>query len=117
MLRKDGKKDNRGGARPNSGPKPQTLSVTQLQAMRKAAEKAAKKHGKTLFDVCLAWIYDEDLTIDRRQAAWKMYCDKMLIAVSEGGEADRAAGPQVFLPEQRPQLEVVKSEKPEDKAA
>ena len=100
-------KENRGGARPNSGPKAQTVSATQLKEMRDEAEKAAKEHGKTLFQVCLDWIFDEDLKIDRRQAAWKMYTDKMLIQASEGGEADKTLGPSIYLPEQKPTLAAV----------
>lgn len=102
------RKDNRGGKREGAGRKPVALSVTQLKEMRESAAKKAKETGKSLFDICLEWVYDEDMKIDRRQAAWKMYCDKMLIAVSEGGEADIALGPQTYLPEQRPALEVVK---------
>ena len=79
--------------------------------MREAAEKKAKACGKSLFDICLEWVYDEELKIDRRQAAWKMYCDKMLIAVSEGGEADKQAGPAVFLPKQHPKLESIEGGK------
>ena len=101
------KKDNRGGARANSGPKSTTVSASQLKEMRDAAAAAAEKHGTTLFDVCLAWIYDPALKIDRRQAAWKMYTDKMLIQVSEGSEADKTVGPSVFLPEQHPRLKLV----------
>jgi hypothetical protein len=74
--------------------------------MREAAEKKAEETGKSLFDICLEWVYDANLKIDRRQAAWKMYCDKMLIAVSEGGEADQALGPAVYLPDQRPHFSV-----------
>ena len=40
----------------------------------------------------------------------KLYLDKMLISVSEGGEADKEGGPAVYLPAQRPQLETVKNE-------
>ena len=101
------KKENRGGARPNSGPKAQTVSATQLKAMQEAADAKAKEEGKTLFDVCLDWVYDKDLKIDRRQAAWKMYCDKMLIQASEGGEADKTLGPSIYLPEQKPTLAAV----------
>ena len=102
------KKDNRGGARPNSGPKSTAVSVAQLVEMRAAAHKKAEEEGKTLFQVCLDWIYDEDVRIERRQAAWKMYADKMLIQVSEGSAADQTVdGPAVYLPKQRPQLEIV----------
>ncbi len=101
------KKENRGGARPNSGPKPQTVSASQLKEMREAAAEFAKEHGKTLFQVCLDWIGDESLKIDRRQAAWKMYTDKMLIQASEGGEADTSLGPSIYLPEQKPTFSAV----------
>ena len=118
MARTDGKKENRGGARPNTGPKRLPLSVRQIQEMRAAAEERAREEKKSIFDVLLDFIYGgDDVNPRDKLAATKLYLDKMLISVSEGGEADRAAGPQVFLPEQRPQLEVVKSEKPEDKAA
>lgn len=111
MTTKSGKKDNRGGARPNSGPKPATVSQSQLKEMREAAQKKADETGKTMFEVCLGWIYDEELKIDRRQAAWKMYADKMLIQVTEGSEGDKLEGPAMYLPEKRPALEVVKGAK------
>ncbi len=101
------KKENRGGARPNSGPKPQTVSAEQLKDMREAAAKKAKKEGRSLFDVCLGWIYDKEIKIDRQQAAWKMYTDKMLIQASEGGEADKTLGPSIYLPKQKPTLAAV----------
>lgn len=78
--------------------------------MREAAETRAKKEGKTLFEVVLDWIYDPAQSIKDRQTAMKLYLDKMLIAVSEGGEADKEGGPAVYLPAQRPQLEAVKNE-------
>ena len=105
------KKENRGGARPNSGPRPQTVSTTQLKEMRDAADTKAKAEGRSLFDVCLDWIYDPDIKIDRQQAAWKMYTDKMLIQISEGGDADKFAGPAVFLPKKHPRLELVNGDK------
>lgn len=101
------KKDNRGGARPNSGPKPQTVSTTQLQEMRDAATAKAEAEGRSLYDVCLDWIYDPEIKIDRQQAAWKLYTDKLLIKITEGGEADKFPGPAVFLPEKHPRLELV----------
>jgi len=107
-MAKTSKKETRGGARPNSGPKSPTVSASQLKDMRDAAERKAETEGRSLFDVCLDWVYDSELKIDRQQAAWKMYTDKMLIHVSEGGEADKTAGPAVYLPKQRPKFEVVK---------
>lgn len=96
------KKDNRGGARPNSGPKSATVSQSQLKEMREAAATRAEQEGKSLFDVCLDWIYNDALPIDRRMAAWKMYCDKHLIQIHEGGEADKTVGPAFYLPKKRP---------------
>ncbi len=101
------KKENRGGARQGSGPKAQTVSAAQLKEMRAAAEKKAKDEGKSLFDVCLDWIYDKDIKIDRQQAAWKMYMDKFLIQASEGGDADKTLGPSIYLPKQKPTLAAV----------
>lgn len=109
-MQKGQKVERRGGARANSGPKRQTVSQSQLKAMREAAAKYAKKHGKDFWDVCLDWVYDEELTASQRQCAWKMYADKMVVHVAEGGLADKEAGPAVYLPEQRPQLEVVKTD-------
>ena len=88
-----------------------------MKAMRAAADAKAKKTGKTIFDICLGWIYDEDLPLDRRQAAWKLYCDKMLIQVSEGGEADKALGPAMYLPEKRPVLTAIPKAADEPKVA
>ena len=101
------KKENRGGARPNSGPKRQTLSVRQIREMRKAAEKRAKQEGKTLYDILLDFSYDADLSVKDRQASIKLYLDKMHISVSEGGETDQALGPSIYLPEQKPTLAAV----------
>lgn len=95
------KKDNRGGARPNSGPKKQTLSVRQIQEMRKAAEARAKAEGRSLYDILLDFAYDDDLSVKDRSACIKLYLDKMHIAVHEGGEADQAAGPALYLPKHR----------------
>jgi hypothetical protein len=75
--------------------------------MREAAEKRAKREGRTIFDVLLDFIYGEDVNSKDKLAASKLYLDKMMISVSEGGEADQALGPAVYLPEQRPDLKVV----------
>jgi len=79
--------------------------------MRDAANKKAKETGKTIWDVCLSWIYDPELTISQQQTAWKMFADKFVIQASEGGEADRDSGPTVYLPGQRPDLEVIEGGK------
>ena len=101
------KKENRGGARPNSGPGRQTLSVRQIREMRKTAAKRAKQEGKTLYDILLDFSYDADLSVKDRQASIKLYLDKMHISVSEGGEADKVVGPSIYLPDQKPTLAAV----------
>lgn len=117
MAENQRKPDGRGGRREGSGRHPVALSATQLQEMRAAAATAAKKEGKTLFEVLLGWIYDSELAIKDRQTAMKLYLDKMLISVSEGGDADKALGPAMYLPEQRPVLQSVPKAGDEQKVA
>jgi len=109
------KKDNRGGKREGAGRKPgrEALSVRQLREFERAAESMAKEHGKTLQEVVLGIAYDESSSNKDQLAAAKLYWDKSIIVASEGGEADKAAGPAVFLPEQHPRLEVIDGGKPD----
>jgi hypothetical protein len=95
--------ETRGGARPNSGPKPQTLSVRQVQAMLDRAEaRAEKEGGKTLDDILLDISYSAEEKTPDRLAAIKIYKTNSMVKPSEGGEADQQLGPGIFLPEQRP---------------
>ena len=99
------KPDGRGGRRPGAGRKPgsrQTLSVRQVQQLRKAAEARAEREGKTLADIVLDIAYSPSESVRNRLAAVKLYWDKMLIKVEEGGDADRVLGPAIYLPEHRP---------------
>ena len=61
MAKSQSKTENRGGARKNTGPKPTSISATQLAEMRKAAFEKAEETGVTLFAICLGWIYDKDV--------------------------------------------------------
>ena len=104
------KPDGRGGKRPGAGRKPgsrQALSVRQVQEFRKAAQARAKAEGKTLADIVLDVAYDPSESVRNRLAAIKLYFDKMLVKVAEGGEADRVSGATVFLPEKHPRLTAV----------
>ncbi len=107
------KKENRGGARPGSGPKPQTLSARQVDAMLKKAERWAKEKGKDIDDILLGFIYDSSATLRDRTACIKLWKEQTAPKIHEGGETDRALGPSVFLPEQHPRLELVKGGKKE----
>ena len=103
------KKDNRGGKREGAGRKPgrEALSVRQLKEFERAAVAMAKEHGKTLQEVVLKIAYDDASSSKDKLAAAKLYWDKSIITASEGGEADQAVGPAVFLPKQHPRLELV----------
>lgn len=102
------KKDNRGGARPNTGPKPQTLSIRQVKKMLRKAKQWAKKRGRDIDDILLGFIYaDEDVKPGDRIACIKLWKEYTMAKLAEGGETDKALGPAVFLPEQRPQLHSV----------
>jgi len=94
------KKDGRGGARPNSGPKKEALSVRQLKQIQKVAEDLAKEFGMPVIEVVGRMAYDIDAPRRDRLAASKLFLDKSTISVTEGGEADKLNGPAVYLPEQ-----------------
>ena len=96
------KKENRGGARPNSGPKKETLSQRQVQAMLVAAKKYAKKHGKTIDEILLDIIYEDGGKRDTL-AAIKLWKEYTVAKLQEGGETDKGlSGPAVYLPEHKP---------------
>ena len=101
------KKDNRGGARPNSGPKPFSLSASQVKELLRTVKKFTKKHGKSIDEVLVSMVYDENITDNNRLAAIKLVKDLSAPKISEGGAADRQLGPAVFLPKKHPRLEVV----------
>lgn len=117
------KKDGRGGARPNSGPKKQTLSVRQVREMQKRAKEYASKYGVTLDEILLDFCYgvervpmpaannpkksemmptDKPIPVKDRMAAVKLYKEYASIKPGEGGEADKKVGPNIYLPEHRP---------------
>ncbi len=106
------RKENRGGKRPGAGrPKGsvQTLSARHVQAMHTAARKYAKKSGREVHEVLLDLIYNEAAHDRDRLAAMKLWYQFTLPKLQEGGEADKNvwAGPAIFLPEQRPELELI----------
>jgi len=101
------KRETRGGNREGAGRKPETLSARQLAEFDRAAKEMAKKTGKSLQDIVLGFAYDPELPPKDRLAAAKLYWDKSVIHATEGGEADKNAGPAVYLPELRPLLKEV----------
>lgn len=106
--------ENRGGARPGSGRKPgsrETLGFRQVKKLLELEDKRHRKHGYGVADIILDAAYDAEATRRDRHAACKLWMDLTVVRVSEGSEADQALGPAVFLPEHRPVLSVVPSDK------
>ena len=101
------KKDNRGGKREGAGRKPEALSVRQAKVFQDAAEKLAKKYGKTMQEVIGEQVYDPEASRKDVQTATNLFWKFSVIGASEGGEADKVVGPAVFLPEKHPRLELV----------
>ena len=99
------KNPNWGGARPGSGPKKETLSVRQVKAILKEVEDRAEKEGKTIYGVLLDIIYGGSER--NSMTAAKLIMDYTLIKLHEGGEADQALGPAVYLPEQKSRLKAI----------
>ena len=96
-----------GGARPNSGPKKQTLSAAQVQQMLDKAKKKATETGKDVDDILLGFIYDGELGAKDRLAAIKLWKEFSMARISEGGAADEALGPGIYLPGEKPDPSVV----------
>ena len=101
------KKENRGGARPNSGPKPFSLSASQVKELLRTVKKFAKEHGKSIDDILVGMVYAEKITDNNRLAAIKLVKDLSAPKISEGGTADTQLGPSIYLPEQKPILAAV----------
>jgi len=101
------KKENRGGARPNSGPKPFSLSASQVEGLLRTVKKFSKEHGKSIDDILVGMVYDESITDNNRLAAIKLVKDLSAPKITEGGEADKILGPSIYLPDQKPTLAAV----------
>ena len=84
-----------------------TLGAAQVAAMLEMAEKRAKVEGKAVPEVILDVVYDLEASQKDRLTACKLWMDLTTVKISEGGEADKALGPSVFLPEHRASLSVI----------
>lgn len=94
-------KENRGGARPGAGQPPKTLSARQVAEWLKKAEERAVIENKAIPDILLDFIYDTSLGVKDRAACIKLWTDKTMASISEGGETDRNV-PAIYLPQERP---------------
>ncbi len=120
MSENNQKPENRGGKRKGSGRKPgyspgrEPLSVRQVKDMRAKMKARAKITGKDENDILIDWIQAcdvdgqvVDIGIRERIACMKLWKEYTSPKITEGGEADKAVGPAVFLPEKHPRLEVI----------
>lgn len=96
-----GPKSGWGGKREGAGRKPETLSGQQIKQMLDRAKEYAKKHGKDIDEVLLDFIYEGEKSSERLQAI-KLFKDKTMATIQEGGPADENLGPGVYLPNERP---------------
>jgi hypothetical protein len=101
------KPETRGGYREGAGRKRETLSVRQVSDMLAKAKEFAKKNKKTIDEILLAFIYDEELPAKDRLASIKLWKEYTIAKLQESGETDIALGPAVFLPAQHPRLVAV----------
>lgn len=113
------KPDKRGGARPGSGRKKETLSQNQVNEMLSDAKKRAKEKGQSINDILLDIIYTDHkrsktVTVKDRLAAIKLWKDFTMSKVSEQNvNVQTVQGPSIGLPPMRedPALKVVKGGK------
>jgi hypothetical protein len=83
------------------------LSQIQVKRMLRKGRKWAREHKKDVDDWLLHVIYAAETRDSDRIAAIKLWKDHTMVKISEGGDADKALGPSVYLPEQRPVLAAV----------
>jgi len=101
------KVENRGGKRPGAGrPKgsvtQRSFSAEKIQELNDRIDARAKKEKKHIDDVALDIIYDKKQGATARMTAYKALKEYSTIKAGEGGAADQALSPQVYLPENRP---------------
>ena len=103
-----------GGKREGSGRPKKSLSVIQVEDLLKCILEREKLAGTTINDVLLDFALAEDrsgthikIGIRDRATSIKMLKDLTAPKITEGGETDKALGPSIYLPEQKPKLEVV----------
>ncbi len=117
MTVKPKKRDGRGGARPGSGRKPTTLSAWQVENLLKTLARKAKETGKDIDQLLVDKVYGDKLSDRNFLAAVKLIKDLTSPKLTEGGEADKALGPSIYLPEQKPTLAAVTDIRKDEKVS
>ena len=109
------KNPNWGGKREGAGRKRENraYSAEKLDELNRRIESRALEQGKHIDDIALDILYDKENTPAARIGAYKVLKEYSSIKATEGGAADQDLGPQIFLPEKRPELEVIEGGKDE----
>lgn len=102
-------KDNRGGARKGTGPKPKMISMEQREVkhLMMAINKMEAETGKTLADIVLAISYgktfqgDQIKTKERLEAIKLIWTFTMSKTSEQNINVKVDQGPQIFLPQMR----------------
>jgi hypothetical protein len=115
MTANNQKKDKRGGKREGAGRPSEALSVRQAKEFEKTAKKLADEFGLPMSEVIGRHVYDPNASLKDIQTAANLFWKYSIIPASEGGEADKAIGPVVFLPEKHPRLGLVDGSKQKEK--
>jgi hypothetical protein len=66
------------------------------------AEEFSKKKGKTIDDILLGFIYDDETPQKDRIACMKLWKEYTIAKLQEGGETDKQLGPGIYLPQEKP---------------
>ncbi len=94
--------DNWGGGRGGAGRPKNKLTTCQVKNMLDTAATYAKKHGITVDELLLECMYSETAHIQYRLQAIRLFKDKTMAHITEGGDTDRDLGPATYLPEEKP---------------
>lgn len=76
--------------------------------MLDAAKRKAQETGRTLDDILLDIVYDDETPKRERLAGIRLFKDFSTPKIAEGGPTDKAQGPGILLPEEAPPDNVVK---------
>jgi hypothetical protein len=111
--------ENRGGARPGTGPKPQPKPNYDEKFKKNvlaAVSRLEKKHQKKFLDAILEQVYDDKAQASVKASIFKAYIDIFTVKQTESKSERhdwKHQGPAIMLPEmdEDPALKVVKGGK------
>jgi hypothetical protein len=95
------KKENRGGKREGTGPKPRPpreFSEDFKERLLAAERKLIERHGKNVHEVMLERMYSDQTQDAVAASVYKTYCDVLAIKHSVKEVVDKRQAPVVGLP-------------------